>query len=187
EFDIEAGKALVDAYKAEGKDPSFTLLSTGDPITRTDAEGYQQRAAAVGIDVTLQTVDQASLIDNAIGGAYQAMLFRNYPGGEPDQNYLWWYGEGNPVNFGGWDDPELNSLLAQGRETSDPAERARIYQDVNRLMTSEVYALWITFVPWVIFTTDEVHGVIGPELPDGEEPNIGLATGHSLLGLWIDQ
>jgi hypothetical protein len=40
------------------------------------------------------------------------MLFRNYPGGDPDINYVWWYGEGNPVNFGGYDDPEINRLRA---------------------------------------------------------------------------
>ena len=187
EYDVEEARALVDEYKAEGKDPSFTLLSTNDPITRTDAEGYRQRAAEVGIEITLRTVEQATLIDNAIAGQYQAMLFRNYPGGEPDQNYIWWYGEGNPVNFGGWDDPELNALLDEGRETADATERKAIYQDVNRLMTSEVYALWTTFVPWVIVTAADVHGVIGPTLPDGEEPNVGLATGHSLLGLWVDQ
>ncbi|NLD77716.1 MAG: ABC transporter substrate-binding protein, partial [Acidimicrobiales bacterium] len=150
-------------------------------------EGYRQRAAEVGIEITLRTVEQATLIDNAIAGQYQAMLFRNYPGGEPDQNYIWWYGGGNPVNFGGWDDPELNALLDEGRETADTAERKAIYQDVNRLMTSEVYALWTTFVPWVIVTAADVHDVIGPTLPDGEEPNVGLATGHSLLGLWVDQ
>ncbi len=199
--DVEAAKELVAEYVAEGKDPSFTLLSTSDPITRTDAEGYQQRAAAVGITVRLQTVAQATLIENAIGGSYQAMLFRNYPGGEPDQNHVWWYGEGNPVNFGGWDDPELNALLDRGRETADPDQRRQIYQDVNRIMTSQVFALWTTFTPWVIVTAGNVHGVLGPPLPGedhtvpveaevddpGRKPNAGLATGHSLLGLWVSQ
>lgn len=31
-----------------------------------------------------------------------------------------------------------------------------------------------------------VHGVVGPDLPNGDEPGARLANGHSLLGLWID-
>ena len=129
------------------------------------------------------------------------MTFRNYPGGDPDQNYVWWYGDGNPVNFGRWDDPELNALLDEGRQTPDPDERKRIYQDVNRRMATEVHGMWAWFTPWAVVTAPEVHNILGPPLPGADpsqageattddpaqQPSTGLATGHSLLGLWIEQ
>jgi hypothetical protein len=31
-----------------------------------------------------------------------------------------------------------------------------------------------------------VHGVLGPNLPDGTAPFEGLPTGHPLSGLWCD-
>ena len=149
----------------------------------------------------IQIVDQASLIDRAIAGDFEAMTFRNYPGGDPDQNYVWWYGDGNPVNFGRWDDPELNALLDEGRQTADPDERKRIYQDVNRIMASEVYGYWSTYVVWAVVTAPEVHDIFGPPLPGDDpsqpgeattddparQPGRGLATAHSLIGLWIEQ
>jgi peptide/nickel transport system substrate-binding protein len=202
EYDPEKAKALIAEYRAEtGNDGSFTISATTDPIAKRSAEAVQQRAKELGIDVQIQTVDQASLIDRAIAGDFQAMTFRNYPGGDPDQNYVWWYGDGNPVNFGRWDDPELSALLDEGRQTADPAERERIYQDVNRIMASEVYGYWSTYVVWAVVTAPEVHNIFGPPLPGDDpsqpgeattddparQPGRGLATAHSLIGLWIEQ
>ncbi len=203
QYDLEAAKALVEEYAAENPDVelAFTLMSTTDPAVRRVAEIVQQQAGAIGVKVNIQTVEQATLITNAIAGNYQAMVFRNYPGGDPDQNYVWWYGAGNPVNFGGWDDPELNDLLDRGRETADPEERKTIYQDVNRLMATKVYGMWSWYTPWAIVTRPDVHNIYGPPLPGddpgqpgeastddpGMQPTLGLATGHPLIGLWIEQ
>ena len=202
EFDPEKAKALIAEYRADtGNDGSFAISATTDPIAKRSAEAVQQRAKELGLDVEIQIVDQASLIDRAIAGDFQSMTFRNYPGGDPDQNYVWWYGDGNPVNFGRWDDPELNALLDEGRQTADPDERKRIYQDVNRIMASEVYGYWSTYVVWAVVTAPEVHDIFGPPLPGDDpsqpgeattddparQPGRGLATAHSLIGLWIEQ
>ena len=202
-FDVAAAKQLIAEYLADtpGAEASFTIASTTDPAVKRIAELIQQRATAVGIDVKIETIEQANLIDRAIARDYQAMVFRNYPGGDPDLNYVWWYGKGNPVNFGGWDDPELNDLLDAGRSEPDPAKRKAIYQDVNRRMATQVFGMWAWFTPWAVVTAPEVHNIFGPPLPGedpsqpGEattddparQPNQGLATAHSLLGLWIEQ
>lgn len=55
--------------------------------------------ANAGITMKLQQLEQAALINTALGNDWQAMPFRNFPGGVPDANYVWWYG-GSPVNFG---------------------------------------------------------------------------------------
>jgi peptide/nickel transport system substrate-binding protein len=203
QYDQEAAKALVAEYLADnpGASTSFTLSATTDPAVRRVAELVKSRAAEIGVEVTIQNVEQATLIDSAIAGNYQAMVFRNYPGGDPDQNYVWWYGESNPVNFGRWDDAELNALLDEGREAADPAERERIYQDVNRIMAEKVYGMWSWYTPWAVVTDAAVHNIFGPPLPGDDhtqpgepttddparQPGLGLATAHSLIGLWIEQ
>ena len=203
QYDVEKTRALLEEYKAEnpGAETSFTITSTTDPAIKRIAELIQQRASEVGIDIKIDTVEQATLIERAIAGDYQAMVFRNYPGGDPDINYVWWYGSGNPVNFGKWDDPELNELLDAGRSEPDPAKRKAIYQDVSRRMATQVHGMWAWFTPWAIVTAPNVHNIFGPPLPGpdaskpGEattddptmQPSQGLATGHPLLGLWIEQ
>ncbi len=203
QYDLEGAKKLIAEYLADNPDAEagFTLMATADPAIKRVAELVQQRAAAVGIKVKIESVDQATLIDRAIAKNYQAMVFRNYPGGDPDINYVWWYGKGNPVNFGGWDDPEVNRLLDEGREEPDPAKRKTIYQDLNRRMASQVFGMWAWFTPWAIVTAPNVHNILGPPLPGADptkpgdattddasrQPRQGLATAHSLLGIWIEQ
>jgi peptide/nickel transport system substrate-binding protein len=199
-FDAEEAKALVEEYVAEGGEASFALNSTSDTATLRLAELIQQRAQQVGVEVRIVQRDQAALINDAIGKEYQAMVFRNYPGGDPDINYVWWYGENNPVNFGGYDDPVINELLDEGRSEPDEEKRAKIYQDINRQFAKQVWSIWAWYTPWAIVTDAEVHNIFGPPLPgeDASQPGdattddpartpfTGLATGHSLIGLWIE-
>ncbi|HEX2576716.1 MAG TPA: ABC transporter substrate-binding protein, partial [Aquihabitans sp.] len=88
-FDATKAKALIEEYVADGGNPSFTLTSTTDPTVRKTAELVQQQAKALGLDIKIAMRDQAALINDAIGKKYQAMLVRNYPGGDPDINYVW--------------------------------------------------------------------------------------------------
>lgn len=201
DYDPAAARKLIAEYRADsGDDGSFTYTATADPAAKRTAEWIQRDAAKVGLKVTIQSVDQSALVDRAIAGDFQAMGFRNFPGGDPDQNYAWWYGDGNLVNFGRWNDVELNRLLDAGRETADPAEREKIYQDVNRIMASEVYGLWTSYAVWAVAVGSDVHGILGPPLPGDDpskagaatvddpkrQPSVGLATAHSLLGLWVE-
>ena len=67
-------------------------------------------------------------------------------------------------------------------------------------MASEVYGVWSWYTPWAVVEDANVHNILGPPLP-GEDPSqpgdattddaarqpyTGLATGHSLIGLWIE-
>ena len=95
----------------------------------------------------------------------------------------------------------LIELLDAGRSEPDPAKRKAIYQDVSRRMATQVHGMWAWFTPWAIVTAPNVHNIFGPPLPGpdaskpGEattddptmQPSQGLATGHPLLGLWIEQ
>jgi len=200
-YDPAGAKKLVAEYKADGKDPNFNISCTSDPGVKRLCQDIQARAKKAGLEVKIITRDQAALINDAIGKKYQAMTWRNYPGGDPDINYVWWYGKGNPVNFSGYDDPEINRLLDEGRSETDPAKRKKIYQDITRRFASQVYEIWAWYTPWTIAENSKVHNILGPPLPGddaskkGDEkpadkahtPSLGLAYGHTLVGLWVDK
>ncbi|MCU1370531.1 MAG: ABC-type dipeptide transport system, periplasmic component [Ilumatobacteraceae bacterium] len=200
-YDPEQAKELIADYVADGGEAKFTLTSGVDPATQRFAELIQQRAKKVGLDISIVKRDQAAVIDDAIGKKYQAMLFRNFPGGDPDGNYVWWYGDGNPVNFSGYDDPDINRLLDEGRSETDPEKRAKIYQQISGVFAEQVYTIWAWYTPWAVVEDATVHGILGPPLPGddpskpgpastddpAQQPTQGLANGHALLGLWIEQ
>jgi peptide/nickel transport system substrate-binding protein len=185
-FDKDAAEALVQEYVADGGVPEFTINVASEPLIQARAEVMQNMLGEVGITVNLHAVDQATLISEAIAGQFQAVIWRGHPGGEPDSQYLWWRGEGNPTNFGRIEDPEINRLLDAGRIETDPVKRKASYEALSRQFSTRVWNIWLTYIEWGIALSPEVHGVLSAELPDdGGMPFTGLANGHPVLGLWI--
>lgn len=204
-YDPAGARKLVRAYVRSGGRASFTFTAGTDDDSVSRAEELQQMWAKVGIEVRIIRMDQASAINAAIGHTYQAAFFRNFPGGDPDELKVWFAGElrgsttKNPVNLAGFDDPVVNAALDAGRRERDPAERAADYEKLVRRMASQVFDLWLWNAPWAVATASNVHGILGPPLPGADpsqpgprtttdptrQPSTELATGHSLLGLWV--
>ena len=190
EYDKARAEELVAQYESEaGESLSFTLTHAGDPETTQTAQLYQQLMGDIGVDVNLQPIaDQSALIDAAIGGEFQAVTWRNHPGADPDTQYVWWYNQAespNPVNFGRFVDPEINRLLDEGRTTLEQEARVSIYEELNERFAEQLWNIWASYTIWSIASQPNVHGVLGPDLPDGSAPFPGLATGHPVSGLWV--
>ncbi|HTL85851.1 MAG TPA: ABC transporter substrate-binding protein, partial [Acidimicrobiia bacterium] len=91
-FDPAKAKAAAAQYQTEtGKKLTFTLNHTADPDTTADAKLVKQMLHDnVGIDIALNPVaDQSTLINIAVGRNYDATLWRNHPGADPDTQYVW--------------------------------------------------------------------------------------------------
>ena len=132
--------------------------------------------------VSITTLEQSALIQKAIEKGYQAItLCRNYPGLDPDGNYVWWYDAArNPVNFSGLLRPRgLHALLDQGRETADPAAREQIYQERQpaSLASEALHAVDVVRRSGRCAAGEGVHGVVGARPPDGRPDYTGLAPG----------
>ena len=164
----------------------FTILLSPDAGTVSNMEVFQEMFSKAGITAKLSTVPQAELIDRAIAKDFQMLDWRNHPGGNPDGQFDWWK-SGSLLNFSSIDDPEIDRLLLEGRAERDVTERQRIYGEINRRFATELYNLWMQWTQWTVATSPTVHGVMGPALPDGSEPFPGLATGHSVAGLWVER
>lgn len=184
-YDLDKAKEYAAKYTEETGQPlEITVLATPDPSTVKSAQFIQEQVEKAGFKVNLKTVEQAALINNALGSDWNAMSWRNHPGGAPDLQYVWWKG-GSPVNFGKFKDPEMDALLDAGRVESDTDKAAGIYQDVNKRFGAQAWNLWLNWTIWDIASAPDVHGVYGPDLPEGGKPFPGLATGHPVSGMWI--
>jgi peptide/nickel transport system substrate-binding protein len=186
DFDAQKAKDLLDEYEQDtGKKLEFTLNLPPDPELVQAAQYLQSNAKKNGVTINLRSMDQGQLINSAISGDFQATFWRNHPGGDPDGQYVWWKSD-SPVNFGRINDPEIDRLLDEGRSEPDPAKRKEIYEQINREFGEKVWNIWASWTTWGIGTAPEVHGLPGPELPDGGDPFPGLALGHPLQGLWLE-
>jgi peptide/nickel transport system substrate-binding protein len=170
---------------------SFSLQSTFDPTNLRLVQEVQRQMKEIGITVKLPApVDQATIINQAIGGSVDAFLWRNYPGADPDTMYVWFH-SGSTVNFNHIDDPQVDKDLDEGRKEPDPDKRKALYEDFNKRLSSQVYNLWTWYENWFVSGKNNVHGVNGPNLPDetGQpgkvKPPELLAGYHQLLGMWV--
>ena len=192
EHDLDRAKELVAQFEEETGGPlSFAILSTTAPETVALAQLVQSQAEAAGMSVTIDQVEQTELINTALGGNFQAALWRNHPGGDPGTQYVWWYstveaGADNFVNFSRIKNPELDRIFTEGRAETDPTARAEIYQGIAPVFAEEAYNLWGWYTLWAFGAASDVHGLYPPPLPDGDEAVI-IASVEPTVGLWISK
>ena len=184
--DVEAAKALVKDYMADGNSSEFTISAASEPTVLARAEVIQSQMRMLGIAVKIHSVDEATLINEAIGGSFQANVWSQHAGGEPDAQYIWWHGPPNPTNFARIEDPEIDRALEEGRIETDPQRRREIYEGISRRFAEKVWNIWLSYTEWGIALAPKVHGVLNTELPDGGGPVFtGVAGGHPTHGMWI--
>jgi len=189
-YDPARAKQLARRYQQQtGRTLSFTVRTTSDPSGTQLARLIASQATAAGIQVQIDASDQNTLINQALGGGYQAVLWRNYPDGDPDTQSVWWestdrLGNANVANFGQLHDPGLDRLLRAGRSETDANKRAQIYQDVSRRFADQMYNIWGWYTRWAFPSAKRVHGVSPPRLPTGESGVI-INGVQPLVGLWV--
>lgn len=185
EFDPDRARELASDYEQRTGSPlEFTYSHGADEDNTRSAQFLQEQLEEVGITMNLRSLEQATLINTALGDDWDAMAFRNFPGGVPDGNYVWW-STGSPVNFGRIADDEVDALLDAGRVELDEDVANGIYQDLNRRLAEQVHFGWLDWTLWSIGADTDVRGIMGTELPDGEEPSTGLGTGHATSSIWL--
>jgi peptide/nickel transport system substrate-binding protein len=193
-FDIDAAKDSIKKCKAaNGGKFEFDLQSTFDQDTQALAAETKRQLEALGVTVNLPSpVDQAQIINLAVAGSVDSFSWRNYPGQDPDTLYVWFYG-GSLVNFNHIDDATINQALDEGRSNPDPAARKEAYETFNKRMSSQAYNLWTWYTQWFLGASADVHGFVGPNLPNeagepGDDAAVDILAGyHQLLGIWVDK
>jgi peptide/nickel transport system substrate-binding protein len=183
--DPEEARRLVGQYEQRtGQQVSVVLSTTTDQTVLSIAELVQGDFEEVGIDTTLKPVDEATIINDAVGGNFEASLWTNsHAAGDPDEQYVWWHSE-SPVNFGRIDDPAIDQALAEGRSEPDPDRRRQIYESIPRAFAENVWNVWSTYTTETVTLGESVHGLLPPELPNGDKPYYLTATGFPKHALW---
>ncbi len=187
-------RTYAEQYKVEtGADLTFSITHTSDSEATSTARLLRQMLERVGIRVELVAIsDESSFVNAAITKSYDAILWRNYPGGDPDMQYTWWHCTNPPpascdntLNFSGFNDADINRDLEDGRTNPNPSARRMDYERINERFAEQLWNLWDQWSHWTVAYQPYVNGLLGPNLPDGAAPSTSLTTGHSLAGIWV--
>jgi peptide/nickel transport system substrate-binding protein len=131
-------KALLAEY---GKPVEFKMIVTATPRGRTIGQVYQQLWKAIGANVEIEQVDQATIPPRAFMRQFQMTPWRIIDLADPDVQMYANFHTGSPVALANFSDPELDRLLELARVTIDRTERSRDYCAIARLVNHE--AIWI--------------------------------------------
>lgn len=206
-YDPRKAAALVDKYRRETgqSELRFTINLPPDPGDQEVAVASKAQLEKVpGIRVEFAPPTEATLYINlVIAGDYQAALFRNFPGVDPDTLYVWWHSTArdpntgqttrNLVNFGRINDPTIDQALEQGRSESDPEKRKAHYQQIGSQFAKQGYNIWFWLTLWAFVGRPNVNGLVGPELPGPNSAGAGGSRGlpiafvQPIVGLWISK
>lgn len=185
DFDLDEATKLHDEYeKKTGKPLSFTLFTSPESDSVALTQLLKEMVEKTGAKVTLQNVELAHLIEQALAGEYEAAMWLNHPGGDPDTQYLWWHSQ-SPLNFGKFQDAEIDRLIDAGRTTLDPEARRDLYEDVNRRLASQVHNAWLHWNVYGLATGEDVHGLVDIELPNGDTSSKSMVAGNVFTRAWI--
>jgi ABC-type transport system substrate-binding protein len=135
-----------------------------------------------GIQCTIQQIDQATLIENALTGKYQATAWQQFNAVDPDSNYVWWSSKSVgavgslSLNMARNSDPKIQSALATGRESSDPKVREKAYKIVAHRFAIDLPYLWSNPAVWIVAAANHVQNFNGPTFPGGAK-RLGMISG----------
>jgi peptide/nickel transport system substrate-binding protein len=177
--------SLVNQLKSDGKAVDFVLGTTPDAATVRAATYISSQLQKVGInaDSSSQQIQQAELINVALGGTFQALLWRQFAAVDPDLNYVFW----SPTEILGSlaidmtrnNDPLVEEALQQGRRSSDPSVRDQAYQKVSGRFDVDIPYVWLDRAVWAVATQPNVQNFVNLTLPSG-----GKALGFNQGTVW---
>jgi peptide/nickel transport system substrate-binding protein len=177
-YDPDRAQEIVD--ELGGLSVHLGTISIHTATTVLTALETQWREA--GIDVTTDNYQLSTLIEEFLGGEWQAML-QTAGAWDPAAGVGVGFRFSSTAPFSGVGDEELDALLNAGVATLDPDERFAIYQEAGELIAREAYAPFgLAFAPANI----AAEGVYGPGLTT-RIPAIAVNSGVLWERVWMVQ
>jgi peptide/nickel transport system substrate-binding protein len=188
-YDLARARALVAKVEAGSGPISFTLQCESDPTVAQMCQVLQSQWDRLGLHVTINSVLEPTLISNALTGAYQATIWRQFGEQDPDGDIQWWDSANtNPpdaLNMSRNRDPIIDAALTVGRTSAKPFERKLAYITVARQLAKDLPYIWLNHEVWVVAARNNVRGLDRTTLPDGT-PTDAVTSGVERLGqIWL--
>lgn len=163
ERDVEKAKALL--AEAGVPNPSFELVFGTGSTNQQLAELMQAMAAEAGFDIQVRATEFAAMQQEMEAGNFDAAII-NWSGRvDPDGNiHQFVTCEGN-LNDSKYCNEEVDRLLNEARQVTDPAERKALYDQAQAILQQDLPLVYTYYQPWPFVMSQDVTGFV--PYPDG--------------------
>ncbi len=171
--DLAKAKALL--AKAGVPHASFTITVGNTPVEMQAAQVIQTMVGEAGFEVKLRTMEANALVAAGKSGDYNA-LFVIWSGRvDPDGNASIWLASDGFLNWGKYDSPKFNEILAKARGLTDVAARQALYRDLSDVYLADRPHIVLWHLKWLWGLSEKVSGFV--PTPDGLIRLRGVAVG----------
>jgi peptide/nickel transport system substrate-binding protein len=161
--DLARAKALV-AESGGGRVP-VNLMIGSDPLDSRVAQIIQAMAGEAGFDVRITVTEAATLLSRITAGNYEMALLIWSGRADPDANVAIWVACDGFVNWGKYCDPKLDDILRRARQSTETAERKRLYAEAAAIYLPARPYLFLYHLKWFWGASAKLSGIV-PH-PDG--------------------
>ncbi|MFA6823118.1 MAG: peptide-binding protein, partial [Geobacter sp.] len=163
----------------DGKPLQFTILTNqGNQQRLMTAQIIQQRLLQVGIDVRIRVVEWAAFLKEFIDkGNFEVVLLAWMTSQDPDMYDIWHSSKTKPgeLNFIGYNNPQVDRLLEEGRSTFDLERRKRAYFRIQEILAEEQ--------PYTFLYVPDALPVVSARIRGIEPAPAGI--GHNLIKWYV--
>lgn len=181
EGDPEEAMRLLEEYRTDPDRSDGKAVGAPIDITQYDclteatlaesAEVIRQFWSRVGIDVTVNPIEQATLVQNAIVGENRHPHCSRLGGGTTDPYVLFSRQFGDPpvagINFSKWSDPRVHEHITILRTSQDLDTRKQAVEEIGMILVEEMPFFWNSGAATGLGVRPAVKNVDGWTLPDG--------------------
>jgi peptide/nickel transport system substrate-binding protein len=188
-YNLSKAQALVKAWMADngGKAPSIKYTTTNTPSSLLSAQFVQQQYQQAGFDVTVGTVQQSALINDALAGGFQVFAWRQFANIDPDLNYVFWSSTGGVIDFARNHDPIIDHALDKARQSTDQATRIASYQTVASRFAVDLPYIWASRDVWSVGALKNVQNWNNSTTVTGNERGCPMLSGIIWpTEIWLD-
>jgi peptide/nickel transport system substrate-binding protein len=172
-FDPAAAKALLAeaGWKADaagqllknGQPFKFTLMTNqGNKVRELCAEVIQQQLKRVGIDVSIRVIEWSTFIHEYLDKKnFQAVVMGWQLGRDPDDYSMWHSSQQKEgqYNFCGYENPTVDKLLVEARQTFDQQARKAAYWKIHAEIAKDLPYIFLYCPDELVAIHKRFHGV----------------------------
>lgn len=174
-YDLDTTTAAADLEKESwtggpirskaGATLEISLSFPDSPQYRAIADQVAIDWAAIGVRALLNPLDTTTFENKVIGSKdFQAAIFTEEVGADPDQYVLWHTSQKNTTNITGVSLPKLDKAIEDGRVTLGQADRLPKYADFQRFLLDESPVTMLYYPKLTYVVSTKVQGVFLPPL-----------------------
>lgn len=154
----------------DGKPFAFEIITNQNKEREKSAVLIQRRLKDIGIDVQIRAIEWASFISRFIKtGDFDAVVLGWSLGLDPDQFNIWHSTQNQPgqFNFIGYNNPQIDKLLEQGRVELDADKRMAIYHEFAKVLLEDSPIIYLSAGYGLTAIHKRVKGIDSPAPPAG--------------------